>query len=271
MKIVKLNQLVNTNFNPTFINSLKQFWYTTKKFQCINSPKKQNLFLLLVGCKARFDENNGKTTLCESGDLVYVPKGSEYKLELFDFESDESHTIGINFLLFDENQEEIILSSCVEVLGNSSKCKIENLFIESLKTGVDGSLIEFRIILMQLFSALTVYEKTKTFPYYIIDSINYLNENLENVPTVSELAKRAVVSEVYFRKQFKTYLGKSPLEYRNELRLLRAKSYLEHGEISIQEISDTLGYATVSHFIKEFKTRYGYSPLKFRNLTKKAR
>ena len=43
---------------------------------------------------------------------------------------------------------------------------------------------------------------------------------------------------------------------------------IDMDEDSIQEISDTLGYATVSHFIKEFKKRYGYSPLKFRKLLK---
>ena len=59
-------------------------------------------------------------------------------------------------------------------------------------------------------------------------------------------------------------MGTSPAKYKNELRLERSVSYLKFGEISIQEISDTLGYATVSHFIKEFKERYGLSPLQYR-------
>ncbi len=265
MKIISINQLVNENYNLKFLNSLKQFWYTTKSFQCINSPKKQNLFLLLVGCSARYVEKDGKVTLCKSGDLVYVPKGSEYKLELFNFESEKSHTIGINFLLYNEFGEELALSNGVEVFGNSKAIALENLFIDTLK---NSTVNENKIALMQIFSTLDSSNAVKNFPNFIVDSVNYLNENLEYLPTVKELAERAMVSEVYFRKQFKACLQKSPVEYRNELRLDRAKSYLEHGEISIQEISDTLGYATVSHFIKEFKKRYGYSPLKFRKLSK---
>ncbi len=265
MKILSVNELVEKNYGLIFLNSLKQFWSTTRSFQCINSPKKQNLFLLLVGCSARYVEKDGKITLCKSGDLVYVPKGSEYKLELFNFESEKSHTIGINFLLYDESFEEIYLSSGVTVIASSKTSALENLFIETLK---NNSLNDKKIALMQIFSALRETNLVKKFPKFIIDSVNYLNENLSCLPTVKELAGIAMVSEVYYRKVFKECYQKSPVEYRNELRLERAKSYLEHGEISIQEISDSLGYATVSHFIKEFKKRYGYSPLKFRKLSK---
>ena len=265
MKVLSVNELVNENYSLTFINSLKQFWLTTKSFQCINSPKKEDLFFLLVGCSARYVEKNGKETLGKSGDLIYVPKGCEYRVELFDFESEKSHTIGINFLLYTQTGEKLSFSDGVLVIGSSKTVALENLFIESLK---NSSLNDKKIALMQIFSALSLSNTVKNYPTYIIDSVEYLNANLEYLPTVKELADRAMVSEVYFRKQFKACYQKSPNEYRNELRLERAKSYLEHGEISIQEISDTLGYATVSHFIKEFKKRYGYSPLKFRKLCK---
>ena len=61
-------------------------------------------------------------------------------------------------------------------------------------------------------------------------------------------------------------MGLTPLEYRNSLRLSRARAYLEYGDISVLEISDMLGYATVSHFIKAFKNRYGCAPLQYRKL-----
>ena len=64
-------------------------------------------------------------------------------------------------------------------------------------------------------------------------------------------------------------MGATPVEYRNALRIEKARPYLEYGEISVQEISDMLGYSTVSHFIKEFKKHYGCSPLKYRIISKK--
>ncbi|MBO7214113.1 MAG: helix-turn-helix transcriptional regulator [Clostridia bacterium] len=267
MNVVKISELVNSNFNCVFLNSLKQFWYTTKTFQCINAPKKENLFLLLVGCKIRFTHKNGRITEGKSGDLLYIPMGSEYRVELFDFESEKSHTIGINFLLKDECFNDLILSNNVEVLASSLLLPFESLFIKSLKASSHTSVLDNRLVIFEILSLLATDIKTKTYPSYIVDAINYPNENLDEVISVKELSKRALVSEVYFRKQFKKCTQTSPIEYRNELRLIKAKSYLEHGEISIQEISDTLGYATVSHFIKEFKKRYGYSPLKFRKIS----
>ena len=44
----------------------------------------------------------------------------------------------------------------------------------------------------------------------------------------------------------------------------RVRPWLEYGEISVREISDTPGYAAVSHFIKEFREKYGASPLRYR-------
>ena len=64
---------------------------------------------------------------------------------------------------------------------------------------------------------------------------------------------------------FKKEFHMTPIEYRNFLRLNKAKQYLEYGEISIQEIANLLGYSTVSHFIKSFKEYYGISPLAYRN------
>ena len=55
MKICALNDLVRQNFNPVFINGLQQFWRNTKSFQCVGAPKKQNLFMLLNGCKVTYN------------------------------------------------------------------------------------------------------------------------------------------------------------------------------------------------------------------------
>ena len=98
----------------------------------------------------------------------------------------------------------------------------------------------------------------------VAETIKYLSLRISENPSVADLAKRCGVSEVYLRRKFKESVGISPAKYRNELRLSKAASYLKFGDISIQEISDTLGYSTVSHFIKEFKVRFGKSPLQYR-------
>lgn len=245
-----------------FINSLKQFWHTTKSFQCIGKPKKQNLFLYLNGCKITYTDKYGNVYNATDGDLVYVPIGSEYKAELYDFQDENSHTIGINFLILNEDNQSAIFSENIMVF--SSIVKVKSLFNQSLNSR--NSLIENRIILYEILNNLNY--KNKNVSPLVIKAVKFLEENIEDNLPISELANHCNISEVYLRKEFKKFFNKSPVQYRNELRLKKSKTYLEYGDISVQEISDTLGYATVSHFIKEFKTYYGFSPLKYRKKIK---
>ena len=119
MKIYDINQLVGLNFNAVFINALQQFWHNTKTFQCIDTPKKQNLLLFLNGCKITYTDKNGNVFVANSGDVVYTPIGSEYKAQLSDFENSNSHTIGINFFLLDDVGENIVLSNDILVFNDN--------------------------------------------------------------------------------------------------------------------------------------------------------
>ena len=269
MKTYEISEIVNKNFNAVFVNALQQFWHVTKTFQCIDSPKKQNLFLFLNGCKITYIDKNGKTIVANSGDVVYAPIGSEYRAHLSNFESSNSHTIGINFLLFDDKGENLCLSNDILVFRSNENKILPMLFQKALNCDHLELLLEKRILLMEILLCLASNISKPPISNYVTKALQYLSEHVEENPSISKLAKLCNISEVYFRKQFKAHVGVSPLEYRNSLRLSRARSYLEYGEISVQEISDTLGYSTVSHFIKEFKNYYGFSPLKYRKLSKR--
>lgn len=266
MKLQTVDELVNQNFNPVFVNALQQHWRTTKLFHCIGTPKKQNLFLLLDGCKITYTDKENNTFVANSGDIVYTPIGSEYKAQLSDFQDSNSHTIGINFFLYDEKGESIILSDKITIFRNSQNRALPFLFRQALCYDANPVLFRNRIILMEILGSLVTYTFQKEVSAPIAKVLRYMAEHIEENPTITELAAFSNVSEVYFRKQFKSCIGMTPIEYRNSLRLDRARSYLEYGDISIQEISDTLGYSTVSHFIKVFKNRYLHSPLKYRKL-----
>jgi AraC-like DNA-binding protein len=267
MKVCSVENLLNQNFNLVFVNALQQFWHNTNFFQCIGAPKKVNLFLFVCGCKVLYTDKNNNTYIANSGDIVYTPIGSEYKVELCDFENSDSHTVGINFFLYDEKGEDIILSDGIEIFHSDDKI-VSSMFHQSIYHDIIKQHTKNRILLMEILCALSQDSKRKSATDNVTKALAYLSENIEESPSISKLAEVCNVSEVYLRRQFKNYVGMSPVEYRNTLRLDRAKTYLEYGEISVQEISDALGYSTVSHFIKEFKNKFGISPLKYRQKTK---
>ena len=264
MKTVSFSVLSERDFNLHYLNSLKQFWKETKEFQCIGEPKRQDLLFLLCGCSVRYtDRCHGKSVVAYSGDVVYVPTGSEYEVELFDFASEESHTVGINFHLLDEDGEAVSLTDEIRVFHAVGE-GVSMLFYKSLSSTELLPYARRRLILFELICSLFSGASNHAEMGIIAEGFRMICERPEEMAPISTLARACNISEVYFRKQFKSLTGTSPVEYRNALRLDKARQYLEYGDISIQEISDTLGYATVSHFIKQFREKYGLPPLEYK-------
>ena len=56
------------------------------------------------------------------------------------------------------------------------------------------------------------------------------------------------MSESNFRKLFREYTGKSPIEYRNAIRISHVKRMLESGEYTVSEAAYTVGFNNMSFF-----------------------
>lgn len=264
MNISTLAHLADTNFDVLFLNSLYQRWVNTKNFQCIDSPKKYNLLLYVHGCTFTYTDKQGNIYTAHSGDIVYTPEGSEYKAEISDAENPDAYTIGINFFIFDEKRERVTLSESVQIFHSFSDKSIGMLFHRTLEHDVLKPAVRNKILLLEILCSLASHTVKKNIPEKIVNCIHYISEHICENPPVSHLAGMCYMSEVYFRKLFKASVGMTPVQYKNLLRLDRARSLLEYGDISVQEISDMLSYSTVSHFIKEFRSEFGISPLQYR-------
>ena len=265
MKICNINELTDKNFDVRFLNSLQQNWKNTKSFQCIGSPKKYNLLLYVNGFTLTYTDSSKNTYIAHSGDIVYTPAGSEYKVEILGGTSD-SYTIGINFLLFDDNQDSLIFEKSIKIFHSFHDEAISMLFHQTLSYDIVKPFIRNKILLYDIICALASFNVKKIIPQRILNCIKYLSEHINEPVSIKELADFCGISEVYLRKEFNKYIGMSPVKYRNLLRLSRARAYIEYGDISVQEISDELGYSTVSHFIKEFRLHYGKSPLQYKKM-----
>jgi len=93
----------------------------------------------------------------------------------------------------------------------------------------------------------------------------HIQENLDQPITILELAKLVGVNQTKLKDGFKQIFGQTVFNYLQELRMGKAKEYLLHTNLSIQEIAHLLGYQSMSNFSAAFKKVQQVSPLQLRN------
>lgn len=80
------------------------------------------------------------------------------------------------------------------------------------------------------------------------------------------VARELNVSTVYFRKRFTSETGVSPMRYLLDLRIRRAKLLLREQILSMEEIAETVGFASLYSFSRAFRRETGYSPSRYGEL-----
>lgn len=86
----------------------------------------------------------------------------------------------------------------------------------------------------------------------------------ESALSVAELARSAGLSEVYFRREFRSCFGCQPVAYIQNVRLEHAKALLETGEYSVSEVAIRSGYDNISYFSYRFRSATGMAPSQYR-------
>lgn len=95
----------------------------------------------------------------------------------------------------------------------------------------------------------------------------YIENNLENNVSLTELAEVAGVSLYHFAKAFKQSMGATPHQYVLDRKVDRAKELLRDPNRSVLEASARTGFVDQSHFTKIFRRLVGVTPTEFRNAT----
>lgn len=102
----------------------------------------------------------------------------------------------------------------------------------------------------------------------ILKMIEYLHTNYSSKFTLTDMATQSNVSRGECCRYFKKMMHMTISDYLMEYRVSKAIELLESTDISISEISETVGFSSQSYFIKSFKKKTRLSPLAYRKLLK---
>ena len=100
----------------------------------------------------------------------------------------------------------------------------------------------------------------------VVKAAEYINDNYSQPLNLDRIAGEAGYSKSHFCYLFKAVMGKTYVEYLNEVRVLAAKRLLGETEMSVSEIAYEVGYNSCANFNKNFKLIIGVTPTSFRNM-----
>ena len=95
-------------------------------------------------------------------------------------------------------------------------------------------------------------------------TIKYIDENLDKPLSVKRISKDVNVSKSVLYKNFHSRFNCTLSEYINSQRIERSTLLLLNTDLSVDEISQKVGFSNASYFSKTFKKQMGTSPLKYR-------
>lgn len=88
----------------------------------------------------------------------------------------------------------------------------------------------------------------------------YLINNMERPPSLSELSRIVGINEFKLKKKFKEEFNTTVFGYLSDYRLGMARSFLQDSNKAVSDIAYELGYSSPQHFSTAFKKKFGVSP-----------
>ncbi|MBK4216693.1 GlxA family transcriptional regulator [Paracoccus caeni] len=100
---------------------------------------------------------------------------------------------------------------------------------------------------------------------YLVSAVEFIETHIDEEFNLAECADHCGVSLRQIQRLFRQHLGITPVEYRNNARLRKARILLSETNLSVMDVAVACGYASSSHFAKAFRKKYGVSPNRFSN------
>ena len=126
------------------------------------------------------------------------------------------------------------------------------------------------VLLSKVINFIRSAPKQEKEIYPIIDKIKkYIEDNFAEDFTLSNLAEYMKVSVYYLSHLFKSVTGITIIEYRNQLRLTKAKLMLINTNKTIGNIASNVGFSSVAYFTEVFTKSERIPPSEYRKFNKK--
>ncbi len=229
-------------------------------------------YLIYIISGAGYYKINGKLLKAESGNIIiYKPHEEQdyYYLGKDNTELYWIHFTGNSVMQLLESLELAGRNIYQVGIGTDMIQLFEKIIneIHIKKPRFHSVCISYLINLLSMFSRES-YAREKGMIHIknsgIEQSVIKMQREYQNDHPISYYAKSSNLSVYSFIRKFKNTMNYSPSKYIEKIRMDKSKELLAFTDLTINEISDIVGYSDPFYFSKVFKKNTGLSPTAFR-------
>lgn len=180
---------------------------------------------------------------------------SSFVESIIQFKHEENFATSINL-------NDTILKTLQNILNHSYSGSFENIYFNA----------QTQLLLLQSFNQFINHETstevvfsckflaTETEREKIVKAREILLEQIGEPLTIKELSRKVAINECYLKKGFKELFGQTIFDFYQSQRMEHAKYLLYSKGYTVTDVSDKLGYSSISHFSTAFKKLTGLKP-----------
>lgn len=225
--------------------------------------EKDGLFFLCSG-RATFNNKNGTVVDVGPGELIFIPRGAKYSMQ---YTAKENQFALVNFNIASRYGETAIIFDSIRLVAKDDNLgSIEKIMTDLALCGKScdtSTLMRKKELLYSLFGVIarsTPLVSLDVTYARIFEGVRLLEETyLENLQ-ISAFANACHFSVNSFRRYFFKCFGMSPVKYRNDMRIKRAKELLMDGELTVSEVAYACAFENVGYFCRYYFKVNGEKP-----------
>jgi AraC family transcriptional regulator len=170
--------------------------------------------------------------------------------------------------------KQLKINNCFKIIDDLVIREVGSIFRNLCSLGLDTE----KLYLENLANLLAVHLLKNYLSYDLKDFNNapglsirkfnliveYIEANLSEKITLTDLAKVVNLGKFYFSHSFKNHTNMTPYDYVLQLRVKRAKRLLQSSDLPICDVALECGFGNQSHLAKHFRQKLGITPMNYR-------
>lgn len=269
MTEISFSELQRADVNVGSVSAVERYWKNGNINEYPSGRGEHILSFTIHGRKEILSP--GRRELILSGDdfsVFFIRAGAPYASRtVLDDETDKGHTVCVKFSLTDEKGDGILLTDDYLYWNAADSETVQKLFFKVLNLflGANVDRLKLKSAVFALLGELASLTRENARRHAGFEDISpallYLDKNYGQNVTIDELARMCFMSNSYFRKRFKEYTGGETFtEFRNRIRVRKARELLDDQLWSIDSIAQVCGFYDASHFYRVYKKYTGHTP-----------